>query len=89
MSTWWYIECLDHDPAIRSTDEIAQHDHNLPTIREVVRRRRSLTEQDAVSTEYTGDLEDYFRTNAARFLIQHPKCRLQFINEYGEVEVAP
>ena len=87
MSTWWYLECTSHDPVIQSPDEVEQHTYGLPKIREVIARRATLT---ADSLEALGNgFNNYFERNAVRFLIQHPKCSLQLVSEYGDIETLP
>jgi len=97
MSTYWYFECLDHDPPLRSEDEFTQHTED-----EHFRRGVALADARPVdegeddsywrmkSVRFGGtDSEEamtraYFTMNARRFLAQHPHCRLGLVNEYGE-----
>lgn len=76
MSTYWYLECLSHDPPIRSDDEVEQHTHGLPAISALVQSR----------TKAVDESMSYFERHAARFLMQHPICQLQFVSEYGKTE---
>lgn len=81
MSTYIYLECLEHDPPTRSADEVGQHLTDLPRIRAEVADRefwtRLMNRDDPVS------IDGYFTRNAAWFLAQHPKCRLRIMDEYG------
>ena len=76
MSTYWYFECLDHDPLIRSDDEFTQHtdDHAFKNALQLA-YDRPLIEQTS---------EEYFEANALRFLKRHPFCELAISSEYGE-----
>ena len=75
MSTYWYFECLDHDPSIVSRDEFTQHtdDH-------AYRLAINLAENRPVEPV---DGHDYFEANARWFLTAHPICRLGLVDEYG------
>ena len=79
MSTWWDLECLSHDPPIRSEYEVEQHTYGLPAIRDLIAQRL-----DAKLMYDTIENGEYFQRNTARFLIQHPKCALRLVSEYGE-----
>ena len=79
MSTYWYLECLDHDPPLISELEVEQHTSGLDGIRKLIARR----EQVVVLPEFTPD--GYFDRHAVLFMRQHPTCRMQFRNEYGDV----
>lgn len=84
MSTWLYLECLDHDPPLRSEGESGQHLYDLPQIRADIAARDALLTLVAAS-EY-GDVPDmgsHMRTNTARFLVAHPRCHLGIRDEYG------
>ena len=39
MSTYVYLECLDHDPPLRSDGEVGQHLYDLPDIRKYIAQR--------------------------------------------------
>lgn len=83
MSTYWYFECLDHDPPLRSEDEFTQHSDDESFRTGVA---LALSRGDAASA-WAGewyDASDYFERNARKFLVQHPKCALELVNEYGE-----
>jgi hypothetical protein len=83
MSTYWYLECTDHDPPIRSADEVEQHTYGLDPIRELVRRRAEIA--DDAFPDYPRDY-DYFARHAVTFLVQHPKCSMRLVSEYGDTE---
>jgi len=77
MSTYWYFECTQHDPPLRSEEEFTQHtgdsyfDHGI-----------RMASERPISDDF--ESSDYFVVNAARFLRQHPKCELAIVSEYGE-----
>ena len=79
MSTYIYLECLDHTPPIRAEDESGQHLYDLPQLRADVANR------DALVAAYWDDMTmaDYFRRNTIRFIVTHPKCRFRIVDEYG------
>lgn len=87
MSTYIFLECLDHDPPIQAEDESGQHLYDLPRIRAEVADREA-TAADVHS--YEGSVLDeefdpgaYFRCSSARFLAAHPNCRIGIRDEYG------
>lgn len=79
MSTYWYFECLDHTPPLRSDGEFTQHtDDDLFWEAVALAGKRPLP-------EYRGPWDGWqFNRNAHLFLYEHPKCRLALVNEYGE-----
>ena len=79
MSTYWYIECLNHTPPLSSADEVEQHTRGLDPIRTLIESRPV----DPNWHEHSSHLQ-YFETHADRLHPQHPDCRLQLVNEYGE-----
>lgn len=82
MSTWVYLECLDHDPPLRSDGESGQHLTDLPQIRSDIANRDLIVA--AVKADFEiGELEHHFRRNTVRFLVQHPSCRVGIRDEYG------
>lgn len=84
MSTYVYLECLDHDPPIQAEDESGQHLYDLPQIREDVANREALVEAWTANPWPSGiDALDYYTRHSARFLAQHPKCRVGIRDEYG------
>lgn len=83
MSTYWYVECLDHDPPIRSDEEVEQHTHGLPKIDALISRADEIRAYPEDVRDAISDAFGYFERNAYRFLVQHPKCSLRYCNEYG------
>ena len=81
MSTYFYYECMDHDPPLRSADEVGQRYRHLPYIKRWLRDRAFFAK--AWSEGWVP--EGYFDKSAARFLAQHPTCTVRIITEYGEV----
>lgn len=83
MSTYWYFECLDHDPPLRSADEFTQHTDDAPFKHAVDLAQH----RDGITNPWVGEWQnasEYFDRNARRFLVEHPACRLGLINEYDE-----
>lgn len=92
MSNWWYLECINHDPPLRTADAVAQHTRDLAPIRDLLARRASLSESDIPSTPraWTSDnVDDHFARTTIDFLLQHPNCQLQLASETGAVELFP
>lgn len=81
MSTYVYLECLDHDPPLLSYDEVGQHLSDLPNIRKAIANRDLFIANSAA--DLTGDYGDSFTNHAAAFLVRHPRCRIGIIDEYG------
>lgn len=83
MSTWIYLECLDHEPPLQAEDESGQHLYDLPQIRADIRDREVLArlygEGAVMGQAHVG----FFRANTARFLAQHQKCRIGIRDERG------
>lgn len=79
MSTYIYLECIDHDPPLPAEGESGQHLYDLPQLRTDVANREPLV--NAASEGMSTD--DYFRRNTLSFLVRHPKCRLRIVDEYG------
>ena len=84
MSTYLYLECLDHLPPLRADSESGQHLTDLPQI------QRDIAARDAwlalAAADVDGEIPYYlssFRAATARFLIAHPKCRIGIRDEYG------
>lgn len=82
MSTYWYFECLDHDPPIRSGEEFTQHTGDS-AYKAGIAMANASTIPDAWSTD------DYYGNNARRFLRAHPECEIGLVNEYGEHRPLP
>lgn len=89
MSTWWYYECLNHDPPLTSAAEFTQHTADQHFIRglELV-AERPVEGDDSywglVSATDDERTDAYFNMNARQFLKDHPTCRIGLVNEYGE-----
>ena len=84
MSTWLYLECLDHDPALQAEGESGQHLTDLPEIRADLALREQYVALS--SDDFYGEFWDslhHFRKNTIRFLREHPKCRIGIRSEYG------
>lgn len=82
MSTWHYLECVSHEPALRSTEEVEQHAGTavLDCIRDLV-RLRAVTIEDWLDYE-----NDRYVSNAMRFVANHPHCAIDLVTEYGDRE---
>lgn len=81
MSTYLYLECLDHNPPLQSDGEVGQHLASLPRI------RREIAERDLLAALVKSEIEhrydSHFTSTAARFFAQHPHCRIGIRDEYG------
>lgn len=85
MSTYLYLQCDSHSPPLQSPHEVGQHLRDLPRIREEISRRQDLYRAHqngylGYETDYGGQFTHTLRT----FLIQHPHCDLQIVDEYGD-----
>lgn len=81
MSTYVYLECLDHDPVLSSDGEVGQHLYDLPRIRDEIAKRDLFVAN--AEADVWPDYGHHFRNNAARFLIAHPRCNIGIRDEYG------
>ena len=79
MSTYLYLECLDHDPPLSADGESGQHLYDLPQIRADIADR----ERIVANLRDGWDPNDHFRMNTGRFLMAHPRCRIAIRDEYG------
>lgn len=80
---YWYYECLEHTPPIRSGDEFTQHTDDCHYRHGVeLAMSRPVPESDDWPDEY-------FDRSAHRFLTAHPTCMLQLVSEYGVIEPLP
>jgi len=79
MSTYVYLECLDHNPPLRADGESGQHLSDLPQIRADIIGRSSVI----ASLRDGWSPGDHFRINTARFLTDHERCRIGIRDEYG------
>lgn len=79
MSTYLYLQCLDHDPPLRSDEESGQHLYDLPTIRAALADREA-----AITRSQLNGTQGYwsFERNTAQFLAKHRLCRIGIIDEY-------
>lgn len=84
MSTYLYLECLDHDPPLRASGESGQHLYDLPQLRADIAVRDALVAVTAASGGDIPDLGHFFRHHTAQFLVDHPKCRIRIRDEYGD-----
>lgn len=76
MSTWLYLECLDHDPILQSDGESGQHLTDLPEIRADIAKRDIWSSWDANDAVWN--------SLTIRFLRLHPNCRIGIRSEYGD-----
>lgn len=82
MSTYWYFECIDHVPALQSSEEFTQHTEDMHFVHGVeLARNRPVEPVGPASFDRS---REYFDQRARDFLVQHPTCRLGLINEYGD-----
>jgi len=79
VSTYVYLICLDHTPPLVSEEESGQHLSDLPQI------RADIADRERIVANVADDIwpADYFRVRTARFLAQHPRCRVGIRDEYG------
>ena len=82
MSTYIYLQCLDHDPPLKSYDEVGQHLTDLPRIRKEIAMRDHFVEIDKL--DIPPDYGHLFTRHAVGFLVRHPKCRIGIRDEYGK-----
>lgn len=81
MSTYLYLECLEHDPPVRSHGEVGQHVYDLPRVQREIADRDRLV---AIARDYEFvDFASHFTMNAIRFFVEHPRCRIGVRDEYG------
>jgi hypothetical protein len=82
MSTYWYYKCTNHTPALRS-EEFTQHTDD-PYFRRGVELANARPFDPYEDWQDNDDVVDkYYESNARRFLIDHPHCRLILISETG------
>jgi hypothetical protein len=93
MSTYWYFECLDHTPPLRSAEEFTQHtedrywDRALELVaNRPVERYDAYWTLDRIIPSPTDEQRTvaYFGMNARAFLSEHPTCRIGLVNGYDE-----
>lgn len=83
MSTYWYLECLDHDPVLRSSDEVEQHTEGLVKIDVLASRMSEIADYPEDVRDAIYEALTYFERNAYWFLIAHPNCNIRYRSEYG------
>ena len=79
MSTYLYLECLDHTPSLCSDGEVGQHLYDLPRICAEVRDRAAFV----AIAEHEPNYGSHFTNNAARFFRSHERCVIEIFDEYG------
>lgn len=83
MSTYMYYRCMEHDPSLRSDEEIGQHYRDIPRSQELLKPeiRQLIRDAAKADLEVCGtNLYDPARIN---FLEQHPDCDIRIFTEYG------
>lgn len=84
MSTWLYLVCRDHEPPLVADAESGQHLSDLRQIREDIAHRDDLLRLWREVEDLDMHVEwDDFRRRTARFLREHPTCRIGIKDEYG------
>lgn len=88
MSTYWRFRCLSHDPPLVSEEEFTQHTEDASFwngLALAIRRTEWIEIERAAGERWDFDWnDDYFARNARRFLRNHPFCKIDLLNEYGE-----
>lgn len=87
MSTYLYLRCQAHDPALLSTDEVGQHLSDLEQITEWLTERQQILATGQVP-DGSGS-SDYFGRAAVEFFQAHPHCPLDVVDEYGREHPLP
>jgi hypothetical protein len=80
MSTYVYLECLDHDPPLCAEGESGQHLCDLPEIRKMIAGRESIVKW--MGQDMPISFDSHFANNTAWFLYKHQKCRIGIVDEY-------
>jgi hypothetical protein len=80
MSTYVYLECLDHDPPLTSNGEVGQHLSDLPQVRKMIAQREAIVA--IMRTDAPINYEHHFDSNTAWFLYRHPECNIGIVDEY-------
>lgn len=86
MSTYWRLRCLDHDPILVAEGEFTQHtddEYFKAAVRLVAQRPIDIEAILEDANERFDSVSLYYTGNTARFLRDHPKCKLDMISEYG------
>lgn len=85
MSTYLYLQCDSHTPPLQSLHEVGQHLRDLPRIRKEINQRQDLYRAHQHGyLGYESDYDTLFTRTLRTFLIQHPRCDLQIVDEYGD-----
>lgn len=87
MSTYLYLQCLDHNPPLRSDGEVGQHMTDLQYARSLIKDRIILAYMfSATIWKWPGGENglDQWKYNAARFFSEHEHCNLGIVDEYGQ-----
>lgn len=87
MSTYLYLRCQAHDPALLSTDEVGQHLSDLEQITEWLTERQQILAAGQVPSG--SDSSSYFGRAAVEFFRAHPHCPLDVVDEYGREHPLP
>lgn len=80
MSTYIYLECTAHEPAIQADGESGQHLYDLPRLRDEITHRNEYANAIGIGASF----DDQYTRNTARFLAQHPRCPIRIVDEYGD-----
>lgn len=97
MSTYIYLECRNHTPALPSTDEVGQHLYDLPRIQHDLANRQDLIawHDDPASYKHWRDgsgphpdTSGYFREHTAVFVREHADCVIAVRDEYDGLHPA-
>lgn len=86
MSTYWYFECLSHDPPLRSDGEFTQHtedEHYVHALELAAQRPLERPDDDWWYADENWH-PFYYERQARWFLQSHPACALGLVNEYGD-----
>jgi hypothetical protein len=72
---------LDHDPPVTSDGEVGQHLYDLDDIRKLIANKHLVI--SVLNAELPISFDSHFDSTTARFLLQHPQCRMRIRDEYG------
>lgn len=80
MSTWFYLQCENHDPPIRAARESGQHYRDLQQI------FAALDNRDTVIRTWNcfATPRASFPWNTAKFIVTHPHCTITVQSETGQ-----
>ena len=82
MSTYIYLECLEHDPPMSSNGEVGQHLYDLDDVRKMIAHRDLIVRIFQLDLPISWD--NHFHSNTAYFLAKHLNCRIRIVDEYGK-----